>query len=113
MRPEAREHHLYRAIAEDSGRRESWVDLAMHYYEKGEWKKCLRAATSAVDIKEKPLDYLCEAEAWGALPYDLKAIAAYNLGLKTTALIAGEKAAMLNPTDERLQKNLDWYRIDA
>jgi hypothetical protein len=113
MRPEAREHHLYRAIAEDSGRRESWVDLAMHYYEKGDWRRCKMAARAALDIKDKPLDYLCEADAWGWLPHDLMAISSYNLGHKTTALLAGERALSLKPGDERLQKNLDWYRIDA
>ena len=37
-------------------------------------------ATKALEITEKPLDYLCEDFAWGYLPYDLAAIASYHLG---------------------------------
>lgn len=111
MRPEAREHHLYKAIAEDSSRRESWVDLAMHYYTQQNWWMCRMAASRALQITEKPLDYLCEAEAWGWLPHDLMAISSYHLGDPTTALLAGQRALELKPGDERLQNNLDWYTI--
>ena len=112
MRPNAREHHLYRAIAEDSKRRECWVDLAMHYYEKEDWWMCRMAASRALIITEKPLDYLCEADAWGWLPHDLMAISSYRLNDLGTAYIAGQRALELKPGDERLQRNLDWYRIE-
>lgn len=112
MRPQAREHHLYRAIAEDPSRRESWVELALHYYTEGNWWMCRMAASRALQIVDKPLDYLCEADAWGWLPHDLMAISSYYLGDRTTALLAGEMASQLSPNDERLRKNLDWYRIE-
>lgn len=111
MRPEAAEYHLYHAIAEDSSRRESWVDLAMYYYQNQDWWMCRMAATRALQIKEKPLDYLCEADAWGWLPHDLMAISSYHLNDPSTAYLAGQAALDLKPGDERLQANLEWYTI--
>ena len=71
------------------------------------------AALAALAVKEKPLDYLCESFAWGALPYDLAAISCYNLGDFWAALSFGAKALELDPDNERLRANMDWYKIAA
>jgi glycosyltransferase involved in cell wall biosynthesis len=113
MVPDAADFHLYRAIAEDPSRRESWVALAQHYYDKHNWLGCRNAASSALEIKDKPLDYLCEADAWGWLPHDLMAIASYHLGDKATAWHHGGEAVRLNISDDRLRDNLKWYNIWA
>jgi glycosyltransferase involved in cell wall biosynthesis len=113
MVPETTESYLYRAIAEDPYRRESWVDLAQYYYGKQNWLACRDTASRALAIKEKPLDYLCEAEAWGWLPHDLMAIASYHLGDKATAWHHGGEAVRLNMNDNRLRNNLEWYNIWA
>jgi tetratricopeptide (TPR) repeat protein len=86
------------------------VDLADFYYKAKSWGLCLDAAENALDIIEKPLEYLCEEYAWGFAPYDYAAIAAYNLGETADALEYGMKAVELNPTDERLQRNLMFYK---
>ena len=111
MRPDAAEFHLYSAIAEDPSRRESWVDLAMVYYNKQDWVACRQACTMALRITEKPLDYLCEADAWGWLPHDLMAISCHHLGDTDEAFFHGSQALAINPGDERLQANLSWYRL--
>jgi len=111
MVPHAADYHLYRAIAEDPTRRESWVDLALYYHNKHDWLGCRNAASSALAITEKPLDYLCEAEAWGWLPHDLMAIACHHLGDSDEAFYHGANAVALNPTDERLKTNLSHYRL--
>lgn len=111
MRPDAAEYHLYSAIAEDPSRRESWVDLAMMYYNKQDWVACRQACTMALRITEKPLDYLCEAEAWGWLPHDLMAISCHHLGDTDEAFFHGSQALVMKPGDERLQSNLSWYRL--
>jgi len=111
MRPDAREHHLYLAIAEDPLRRESWADLAKHYYTKEDWDRCLYASKQGLLIHEKPLDYLCEAEAWGPLLHDLAAISYHHLGDSDEAFFQGSIALSLAPTDLRLQANLDHYRL--
>jgi glycosyltransferase involved in cell wall biosynthesis len=111
MVPLAAEFHLYRAVAEDPTRRESWVALAQYYYDQKNWLFCRNAASQALSITLKPLDYLCEADAWGWLPHDLMAIASYHLGDKATAWHHGGEAVRLNPADDRLRENLKWYNI--
>jgi tetratricopeptide (TPR) repeat protein len=111
MRPTAAEHHLFKAVAETPDRREPWVDLAKVYYERQDWQRCLLAVETALLIQEKPLDYLCEAEAWGWLPYDLGAISAHHLGDTDKAFEYGAAAISLNPTDDRLQSNLSFYGL--
>jgi glycosyltransferase involved in cell wall biosynthesis len=111
MVPNAADFHLYRAIAEDPTRRETWVDLALYYHNKHNWLGCRNAASSALAITEKPLDYLCESEAWGWLPHDLMAIACHHLGDSDEAFFHGSEAVALNPNDERLKTNLTHYRL--
>lgn len=111
MRPEAREHHLYKAIAEDPLRRESWADLAKFYHDKLDWDRCLYASKQGLLIYKKPLDYLCEAEAWGPLLHDLAAISLHHLGDSDEAFFQGSIALSLAPTDLRLQANLEHYRL--
>lgn len=107
--PENAERYLLAAIKEDSNRREAMVDLAMFYYKNSDWRKCYRVAVDALQIREKPLDYLCEEFAWNDVPYDLAAISAYHLALRPTAVKYGKKALKLNPTSQRLKDNLNFY----
>lgn len=108
--PEKEEHWLWRAVAEDPSRRENWVALAeYHYANTRDWVAVKAACDMAFRVTEKPLDYLCEAGAWGWLPYDLAAIACYHLGDTDLAWYYGAEAVALNPDDERLQANLRWY----
>ena len=107
---EEREYWFTRASQECPEKREAWVELAQHYYDNQMWEKCLAVVKVALNIEVKPLEYLNDPKAWSELPYDLAAIAAYNLGHKEEALTYGEKALMLNPTDERLKKNLEFYK---
>lgn len=106
---DAREEWLMKAHKEDPTRREALVELCQYYYDTEAWTKCYQSANLALAIKEKPLDYLCEEFAWGSLPYDLASVAYYNLGKKEKALEYGTKALELNPTDERLKRNLVFY----
>lgn len=111
MRPEAAEFHLYRAVAEDPTRRESWVELAKLYYDRQDWVSCRSACAMALRITEKPLDYLCEAEAWGWLPHDLMALSCYHTGDIDEAWFHGANAVSIAPDDERLKANLSHYRL--
>lgn len=104
------EYWFRKAIEESPGRREPWVDLSSYYYEKQDWKNCLECALESLNIKEKPLEYLCEADAWGYAPHDLAAISSYKLGNFIEALSQGLIAEKLNPADHRLSKNIEFYR---
>jgi len=104
-----REEWFVKAVNETPNRREPLVDLATYYYENGMWEECLEYSLKALSIKEKPLEYLCEDEAWGDKPYDLAAISSYSLGKYEDAVRYGAKALKLNPNDERLKNNLGYY----
>ena len=108
--PENAEEYLIQANIEAPRRREAAVELAQHYYTQQNWKECLSWSRLALLVKEKPLDYLCEEFAWGELPYDLAAIASYNLGDKEAAYRYGEIALSLNPEDDRLARNMEFYK---
>jgi len=107
-KPEEAEYWLLGAAAEAPERRESWVDLAQMYYEKGRWAECYSAATRAISIVDKPLDYICDAEAWGFKPHDLAAISSYRLGMPE-CVVHGYNALTINPNDERLKDNMEYY----
>lgn len=110
---ENRENWLLEAISEAPGRREALVELAQHYYEVENWKKCLQRSLEALKIENKPLDFLCEDFAWGWLPHDLAAIASYHLKDYKNAVNYGNQALQLNPSDERLKANLGYYASAA
>jgi glycosyltransferase involved in cell wall biosynthesis len=105
-----REHWIFRAIAEDSSRRESWVELAQYYYDFENWTACQFASSMALKIKKKPLDYLCDSDSWGWKPHDLMAISSYWLEDYENAYKHGAMAYKLRKYDERLEKNLKFYK---
>jgi hypothetical protein len=73
---------------------------------------CREFAEKALEITQKPMDYLCEEFAWGPMPYDLAALASYNLKDKKAAIKYGSKAVQLSPDEERLQRNLEFYKAN-
>lgn len=110
LEPHMRETWLLRACAEAPNRREQWVELSLLYHEQERWSACLAAALRALEIREKPLEYLCEDQAWGSLPHDLVSVASFRMGLIDFAIEQGEIAVELNSNDERLVGNLEIYR---
>ena len=106
-------YYLHRAIQEAPDRREGYTDLAYHHYEQKEWEQCLAAATAALKIKERPLEYLTEEHAWGTLLHDIAGIAAYQLGYYHEAKYHGLQAVKMDPYDARLVDNLRHYREAA
>lgn len=108
--PENAEAWLMMATQECPNDREPWIELAQHYYRNSEWDKCFNAAERAISIKTRDYNYLSEAWAWGPEPYDLAAISAYHIGKKDKALEYGLEASKLDPKDERLIKNIEWYK---
>jgi glycosyltransferase involved in cell wall biosynthesis len=106
---EEKENWLIKAFDESPDRREPMVDLARFYYEQNDWVNCLKYSELAIGIKEKPLEYLCEEDAWGDLPFDLAAISSYNLEKFEDALSYGKSAVEINPSEQRLLSNLVLY----
>ncbi len=110
IEPGNRFEWLTKAINEAPGRREALVEYAQYLYEKQDWAECYEVALNSLTIAEKPLDYLCEDFAWGALPYDLAAISAYNMQMFKEAVEYGTVAEALSPEDARLKTNNYHYR---
>lgn len=107
--PKEAESFLLEAIREAPGRREALVELGQHYYNNKMWKQALGPLKKAIAIENKPLDYLCEEFAWGYLPYDLLAICFYNLGTFKEAYHFGGIALSLDPENDRLSGNMQFY----
>jgi len=106
---EHREDWLLKAYMQAPGRREPLVELAQHFYELESWASCLHFARKALEIEEKPMDFLCEDFAWGYLPWDLAAISSYYLGEVEEARIYGTTALDLDPDNPRLVANMKFY----
>jgi glycosyltransferase involved in cell wall biosynthesis len=104
--------YLHKAIALSPGRREAIVELAQLMYDNQNWTDCYELAVDALKIESKPLDYLCEEFAWGALPYDLASISAYNLNDLDNAKFYITKAIELEPENPRFLSNLYYYNKD-
>ena len=98
-----------KAHIEEPSIREPWVGLSEVYQLTKEWQKSLDAIETALRITDREYFYTADPEVWGAKPYDLGALASWNLGLKEKSIEYGQRAVELNPTDPRLKINLEWY----
>lgn len=107
--PDKSLYWLYRAVAEDSSRRENWFALMRHYYDIANYSALVYATNMALLIEDKPLDYLCDADSWGWQFYDLAAIGFYYTGDYERAKFYGSKALISSPNDERLKNNMVFY----
>lgn len=105
-REETAELWLYRAALEAPGCREAWVELGKLLFRQQRWRDCANCLSRALDIKKRPLSYISEPEAWGALPWDLISVAWWNLGQAVYARNCAARALELAPEDERIRNNL-------
>lgn len=101
---------IFRAIAEAPYMREPWLLASMVAAQKKEWAGSLYFAEKALEIKERSMSYINEAESWGARPYDLAAIASYYLGLYEKAFDYGKKAVEAEPDNKRIADNFKFYK---
>ena len=97
---------LYRAIAEAPHLREGYLELATLLYEEQDWEGVVYFTGCALRIKTRPRTYMTDAEAWGSLPYDLRAIGLYQTGRLQDALSAAREAYAMEPSNQRLRENV-------
>jgi len=95
-----------KAVAEAPHLREPYLDLAALLYELEEWEGVAYFTACALRITQRPRTYICEAQAWGSLPHDLRSIALYHTGRRLQALEEAKKARAKEPGNERLCKNV-------
>lgn len=94
-----------RSIAEAPGLREPYLEFARMLCEKRDWYGVLWLTNRALAIRERTRTYISEADAWGALPYDLASLGYYYTGAFGKALEMVDRALSLAPGDERLRAN--------
>ncbi|MDE7262104.1 MAG: glycosyl transferase family 2, partial [Oscillospiraceae bacterium] len=102
---ESGEGWLLRAVAEAPHLREPYVDLAMLLYRRKDWEGVLWSSGRALAITQRPRTYICEAAAWGSLPWDLRTVALWHTGRTREAAEAARKALDLEPGNDRLRRN--------
>jgi len=95
-----------KACAESSTDREPWLELGKIYYYTQNWPGLYAAMKRLLTITERPKSYICEVDAWYALPYDYCSIAAFNLGMYQEAVDMCEKAIEQDSSDQRLLQNM-------
>ena len=99
-------HWYERAADEAPTQREAAYELSLLYYRRAQWELCRYWAMRVLAVEHRDNNYMTDPEAWGAEPYDLMAIADYQLGYLDEALDAARKARELAPHDARLAQNL-------
>lgn len=106
QRPQEAELWLYRAALEAPEYREAWLELGKMLFGQERWRDCARCLERLLAIRERPLSYISEPEAWGALPWDLLSVARWKLGEKEAARACARQALRLCPGDGRIRNNL-------
>lgn len=100
----------YKSIAEAPYLREPYMDFAMMLYQQQDWYGVLYLTECALRIAERPRTYICEAAAWGSLPYDLASLGYYYTGNYPKAVDMVNKALEYAPDDTRLLANQELMR---
>lgn len=95
----------WKSIGEAPYLREPYMDFALMLYQEKNWHGVIFLAECALQIQERPRTYICEADAWGSLPYDLASLGYYYTGASQKALEMVEKALEHSPHDQRLLSN--------
>ena len=111
--PAEAEKYYLRACAEGYRTREPWYDLERFYYGRQDWGGVVYAGEKATAISEKDGSYICEQEAWSALPFDMLSIGYYMTGRRAKALTAARSALCADPCNERIANNIKLMEGDA
>lgn len=104
--PVSAQNWYFKAIAEAPHLREPYMDLASLLYSQENWEGVLYTTGCALEIAHRPRSYICEAEAWGSLPHDLRTIAFFKTGRHKEALEEAHLALDMEPGNQRLQENV-------
>lgn len=112
-------HHLSMPpLAEEWARKAT--DAAPHFYEvwhwrahiahlHGKWEECLEFSKKRLTL-ERQSHHLVKPDVWDWWGYDLIALASHKLKQNEDAFFYGETAFFANSGNQRLRRNLDFYR---
>jgi glycosyltransferase involved in cell wall biosynthesis len=109
MQPDKKMIWLDRARMEAPHRREVWLDIAEGLHDKSEWLNLFWACVNGIERTRRTNSYLDDPGCWGFRLFDLGAIAAWRLNVMDKAVEWGQQAVALNPNDQRLSGNLEFF----
>ena len=109
MQPDKKMFWLDKARLEAPHRREIWHDLAEEFHGQADWLNLFWACTNGIEKTRRTGSYLDDRHCWGFRLFDLGAIAAWHLNAMDRAVEWGQKAIELEPSDQRLKNNLDFF----
>lgn len=109
MLPDQRLVWLDKARMEAPHRREIWADLAEELHGRADWLNLFWACTNGIEKTRRSGSYLDDPNCWGFRLFDLGAIASWHLNAMDRAVEWGQMALELDPGNERLRNNLDFF----
>ncbi len=101
-----------RGVVEYDLTREPWMALARVSHAMEDWPTLAWAVARALAITSvhPATRFITDAKSWGSEPHDLAALAAYYTGDYQRAWQQGLAAAQIEPDNERLRTNLEFYK---
>ena len=109
MLPDKKMYWLDKARLEAPHRRETWLDLAEELHGHADWLNLFWACTNGIEKTYRTGSYLDDGHCWGFRLFDLGAIASWHLNVMDRAVEWAEKALQLDPENNRLKNNLDFF----
>jgi glycosyltransferase involved in cell wall biosynthesis len=109
MQPDKKMYWLDKARLEAPHRRETWLDLAEELHGHADWLNLFWACTNGIEKTYRTGSYLDDGHCWGFRLFDLGAIASWHLNVMDRAVEWAEKALQLDPENNRLKNNLDFF----
>jgi tetratricopeptide (TPR) repeat protein len=107
--PEKKMIWLDKARMEAPHRREIWLDLAEELHGRSDWLNLFWACANGIEKTRRIGHYLDDPQCWGFRIFDLGAIAAWHLNAMDRAVEWGRKALDLDPGNQRLKNNQDFF----
>jgi hypothetical protein len=109
VQPQNKMLWLEKARNEAPHRREIWLDLAEELHGQADWANLFWACVNGIEKTHRTGSYLDDANCWGFRLFDLGAIASWHLNVMDRAVEWGRRARELDPTNQRLKTNLDFF----
>ncbi|MDR1569600.1 MAG: glycosyl transferase family 2 [Oscillospiraceae bacterium] len=103
--------YYWKAIAEAPALREPYVEMAKLLYRQEDWFGVLFIVDKVLKIRTRTGSYICEADAWGSLPYDIASMAFFHIGNIPMALNMARGAHDKAPLDARINKNIELFEL--
>ncbi|MCI4680519.1 glycosyltransferase [Rhodoblastus acidophilus] len=109
VQPDKKMSWLDKARIEAPHRREIWLDLAEELHGQSDWLNLFWACANGIEKTRRTNSYLDDSQCWGFRLFDLGAIGAWHVNVMDKAADWGQKAVELDPGNQRLRSNLDYF----